>query len=276
MTVTKDRPYHSKFEKWRAGLNEKDRIRIARERTSALVDHLVLILELHESNKIIVYSKQLSGQIPRSFAAHTFNRFQESMHSYEIMRLCALWDMPGTDRISLPTVLALLEVPGTMEAAAQFNSDDVLSRGIPQFSNSAKDDAFTRRWKEEWAERDRDARAVQQFEDDKAGLAFASAQTREISAGLLLQSIRNRRDQFIAHNLSQPATPTVADVKPMKYGDDTLLIDLSIPIVNALNLALNNSAYAWEMAKDQTKALAGALWNRCTFTVASADGGKST
>jgi bifunctional non-homologous end joining protein LigD len=34
----------------------------------------------------------LSSQIPQSFAANAFNVFQRSMHQFEIVRLCVLWD----------------------------------------------------------------------------------------------------------------------------------------------------------------------------------------
>jgi hypothetical protein len=72
-----------------------DRIRLAKEKTSRVVDHLHYLLELHENNAIVLYSSTLSKRIPTSFAANAFNVFQQGMHQIEIVRLCALWDLAG-------------------------------------------------------------------------------------------------------------------------------------------------------------------------------------
>jgi hypothetical protein len=67
-------------------LSVAERMRIAKERTQRVVDHLLYLLELHENNAIILYSTT-SSQIPASFAANAFNVFQRGMHQFEIVRL---------------------------------------------------------------------------------------------------------------------------------------------------------------------------------------------
>src|SRR5215471_139142 len=57
-----------------------ERVRIAKEKTRRVVDHLHYLLELHENNAIVLYSPTLSQQIPESFAANAFNVFQQGMY----------------------------------------------------------------------------------------------------------------------------------------------------------------------------------------------------
>jgi monomeric isocitrate dehydrogenase len=71
-------------------LSEEQRVTTAKMRTDRLVDHVSALFGLHEANAIIIYSPTLSAQVPRSYAAHAFNAFQQSMHLYELVRLCAI------------------------------------------------------------------------------------------------------------------------------------------------------------------------------------------
>src|SRR5262249_52277231 len=65
-----------------------ERVQVAKQKTERLVDHMLDLLALHESNAIVVYSDTLALQIPRSYAARAFHLFQECMFRSEIVRLC--------------------------------------------------------------------------------------------------------------------------------------------------------------------------------------------
>jgi hypothetical protein len=41
-----------------------------------------------------LFSPTLASQVPPSYAANAFNVFQHVMYDFEIMRLCALWELP--------------------------------------------------------------------------------------------------------------------------------------------------------------------------------------
>jgi hypothetical protein len=75
-------------------LSNQQRIDLAKSKTIKVVDHLVHLIQLNANNSCIVYSPMLSSQIRRSFAANAFNVFSRSMHQFEVVRLCALWDSP--------------------------------------------------------------------------------------------------------------------------------------------------------------------------------------
>jgi hypothetical protein len=78
--------------------DDAERLSAAKHRTRKLIDHIFSLFMMHEANAIVTYSDCLSRQIPRSFAAHAFNQFQTSMHLFEIIRLCALWDSASEHR----------------------------------------------------------------------------------------------------------------------------------------------------------------------------------
>ena len=84
-------------------LTTAERVQTAKQKTGHVVDHLLYLLALHESNAVVVYSDTLSKQIPRSYAAHAFSVFRQCMSHFEIVRLCALWDSPHPNQKSIPT-----------------------------------------------------------------------------------------------------------------------------------------------------------------------------
>jgi hypothetical protein len=94
----------------------EERIRLAKLKMRRVVDHLITLVALHENNRLIVYSPTLSDQIPRSHAANPFNLFQRSVHSFEIIRLCALWDGNDPAKENIPTVVQLIDNPEIVDA----------------------------------------------------------------------------------------------------------------------------------------------------------------
>ena len=90
-------------------LTTAKRVQMAKRKTDRVVDHLLYLIALYESNAVVVHSDTLSKQIPRSRAAHAFNVFRQCMSHFEIVRLSALWDPPSPDRESIPTIVHLLK-----------------------------------------------------------------------------------------------------------------------------------------------------------------------
>jgi hypothetical protein len=91
-------------------------------KTAALVDHLIHLINMHEANRLIVYSPLLSDQIPRSHAANAFNVFQDASLKFEIIRHSILWDPCreyDLDKESIPTVIQLIDDPVFLQALDQ-------------------------------------------------------------------------------------------------------------------------------------------------------------
>ena len=85
------------------------RIELAKAKMPRVLGHFLYLLELHANNAHVVHSPLLSSQIPQSFAANAFNVFRRSMHQFEIVRLCALWDSADIDKANIPTVIELID-----------------------------------------------------------------------------------------------------------------------------------------------------------------------
>jgi hypothetical protein len=100
-------------------LNSAKRIELAKAKMEKVLDHFLYLLELHANNALVVYSPILSSQITPSYAANAFNVFQRSMHQFEIVRLCALWDGPDAAKENVPTVIELIDDDAIIDMLAE-------------------------------------------------------------------------------------------------------------------------------------------------------------
>jgi AbiU2 len=190
-----------------------ERFSLAKARAAKLVHHIAPLFLMHEANAVIIYSQQLSEQIPRSYAAHAFNQFQHSMHLFEIIRLCAIWDKPNPDRESIPTIIALFNTPELI--------DQLVTEVRASYANAPPgkfydgDDAQEMATKKSWWKRERETiiRQVEKVTRDK--LSFAVGKAAEIQQSSRLKRLVQFRDRYIAHNLdiAQPAMSDEASVK---------------------------------------------------------------
>jgi hypothetical protein len=249
-------------------LPDEQRLADAKARTDRLVDHVSALFGLHDANAIIIYSPMLSSQIPRSYAAHAFNAFQQSTHLYELVRLCAVWDKPGTDRESIPTILALLGKPEIIEKLVQDTYGSYASGAMPHDLRPT-DDPDIEAAKAAWWERYRVERAEEQARKVRDWIAIAQEKADAIITSPALKSLRKFWDGYIAHNLTVLQAPANMqdEVRPVRYGDETSILDATVEIVDALHLALNESSFDWEGAREIAANNARELWNGCRFEI---------
>jgi hypothetical protein len=223
-------------------MSVSERIRLAKEKTKRVVDHLHYLLELHENNAIVLYTRTLSQQIPTSFAANAFNVFQQGMYQFEIVRLCALWDHAASEKENIPTIVELINHPDVIEALAQETASHWQSEDDQQFAQQA----------------------AQKAHDE---LRKAIADSRAIIASGRHASIMNLRDKQLAHSLSTTRREKRGPLPPMKYGDEREMLDASLPIVEALYCWVNGTSLSFEDSRMIDRENAKALWDRCTFTI---------
>ena len=217
----------------RENLSPAERIVRAKAKMKRVVEHFLYLVQLHENNVCIVYSPGLSSQIPKSFAANAFNVFQRGCHEVEIMRLCALWDSPGEDKENILTVVDHIDSPCVL---------DMLSEDMRQF----------------WRNSDLGCR-------DELGKAINSA--KEIRDSSKLGGIMNLRHKHLAHSLAQTRGEKRGTVfQPIEPGDETKLLEDSIPIVEALFTWVNGVSLSIAECREFRRKNAHALWTGCTFT----------
>jgi hypothetical protein len=245
-----------------------ERLALAKERTQMLVQHAAPLFLIHEANAQVVYSPGLSQQIPRSYAAHAVRQFQISMHLFEIVRLCALWDNPAKDRESIPTVIALFNEPDLIERHIAEVGASVTNQAPPPDFNDG-DDAELQSVKDSWWRGDANAMAKRVRAITCNKLTCACERAANLVYSPRLKALRRFRYRYIAHNLDlpQPDLASPVTVEVTRYGDETAILDETVAIVDALHHGLNQTAHDWEGSRKIARRNASELWNNCTFMV---------
>ena len=131
------------------------------------------------------------------------------MYQIEIVRLCAIWDGIDLDKENIPTVVALIDDDAIIEMLAEE------TRSQQEARKTCNSQTSTHRWHEPncWQ---------------------AIEATRTVLNSPRLASIMNLRNKHLAHSLEITRRDKNGPVQPMKYGDETELLDASIPIIERL------------------------------------------
>jgi HEPN superfamily AbiU2-like protein len=248
-------------------LTTAERVRAAKQKTERVMDHLLYLLALHESNAVIFYTDTLSAQIPRSYAAHAFNLFRQCMSRFEIVRLCALWDRPYPDlsRESIPTIIALIDNAEVIEALVEETRASWTGESPVDPSEEPETDAAVR----ELLGHLSNERAQEEAAKARDGLTNSIAQARKIESSTILRSARNLRDKHLAHSLSETSQQKKGTVLPVQPGDERNLLLDSIPLVKALHLWVNGKGFSFDNSREIARKNAEELWKHCTFKIQS-------
>jgi hypothetical protein len=249
--------------KWPDNLSVEERIEAAQDKTRQAVTHLLDILALHENNAIIVYSNKLSKQIPRSIGANAFNTFQQSMHRYEIVRVCSLWDSADPAKENISTIIALV------------NSDTVIRRlglEMAKYWGGFGGTLLNQSDDPELAEIERNALlASEQAFGKKQGaqvrrkLRAAISLFNKTRQNPKVISLHNLRDKKLAHLLSYTRREKHGPIGTVKYGYETELLDASVRIVQALYLGVCGTSLDFNESRRIDRKYAKALWHACSF-----------
>jgi hypothetical protein len=238
-------------------------IKAAKAKTELVVDHLLYLLALHESNAIIVYSDTLSSQIKRSLAAKAFDVFRGGLHQFEIVRLCALWDGPDPDKENIPTIIKLIDHPDVIEGLAQ----ETLGHrsGIGGHVTDPTEDPELAAAADAALRRSNEKLGRQEAQRARNELRKTIKDVRAILKSPMLRSIMNLRHKHLAHSLTQTKLEKAGPVAPMRYGDERKVLVQTLPIVETLHLWVNGKGFSFENSRGIARKNAEALWKGCTF-----------
>ena len=75
----------------------------------------------------------------------------------------------------------------------------------------------------------------------------------------------NMRDKHLAHSLETMRREKDGPVQPMKYGDETKLLNAPIQIVETLYCWVNGTSFSIESSQEIDQNNAEALWTGCKF-----------
>ena len=248
-----------------AKLSIAERILKAKETTEALTYKVLDVIELHEANKIIVYSDRLASQIPKSHAANAFTTFQNTMFNYEVIKCIALWDRADDNVISIPTVIELIDDAEVLDSLINETRSAHLSLE-PRILNPSEDPEIQAAVSEAVL-RSQEEFSASQAGKAHAGLVGALSMAKEIIQRERTTSIKNLRDH-LAHNLIVTRAEQRGSIPNMKYGDEKNLLDISIRLVEDLYCWVNGTSFdirtdCVELAKRRAEE----LWLNCRFDI---------
>jgi hypothetical protein len=247
-------------------LPRPERITLAKAKMTKIIDHFLYMIELHANNSFVVFSPVLASQIPYSYAANAFRVFQRSMYQIEIVRLCALWDGIDVEKENVPTVVKLIDDDEIIEMLAEeTRSRHMSGADFGAVVNPDNDEIVAYEM-----DKERQASIDPQYADERASLARteltqAIADTRAVLGSERLASIMNIRDKHLAHSLETTRREKNGPVQPMKNGDETELLNASMPIIERLYCWVNGTSFSIKNSQDIDQHNAEALWTGCKF-----------
>jgi hypothetical protein len=107
--------------------------------------------------------------------------------------------------------------------------------------------------------------ADEQADRARSELRLAITQARVILGLPRLASIMNIRDKHLAHSLEKTWREKHGPVAPMMYGDETAVLELSVPIIEQFYCWVNGKSFSLEDARRIDEENATSLWQGCKF-----------
>ncbi len=253
--------------KWPANLTAAQRIAMAKAKMAKVFDNARHLLALHCSNEIVVFSNSLSSQIPRSYAAHAFRIFQDSMFRFEVIRLCALWDKPDASSENIRTVVALVDDPDVFTQLFDERRQFWRSKGIQDLSppNDPEQLALHEIHMAKWS----DENAIRLADKSIANLQQAIQTANSIAGSDILKRIMNSRNKHIAHSLEATHAEKAGPILPMKFADSKTLLDQTLPLIEKLFSSINYTPFSFDDSRKNDRECAAELWKQCVFTIES-------
>ncbi|MDW3224364.1 MAG: hypothetical protein R8G34_16040 [Paracoccaceae bacterium] len=243
----------------------EQRIDRAKDLTNKLTYRIQDVIQIHAANEIVLYSSELSKQIPKSLATHAFNVFRDSQFKFEIIRLVALWDKPGDNIVSIPTVIALIDDPDVIEKLVTETFQVHVNRKVADL-NPHHDPKIEKTVDELIDENQREF-AKKQCDKCRAVLGICIQTFQDTREAEKTRSIRNLRD-YAAHSFTKSRRDAGSPFAKTKYGEETQLFHKTIKLIEDLYCWVNGTSFDISGdCVDQAKGRAEELWNNCHFDI---------
>ena len=212
------------------------RVELARGKAMVLFERCIELERIHANNRHLIYREPLQGTLAQTFAGNAFASLRVANFGFELIRLCALWDPPRADRISLPEIAALI-ADGAVIQQLKADFDGWYDGDGDMLRGPWNDRRFKRRLKQ------------------------ALCLTGVVIRSPRLMSVRAHRDKFLAHNL------TISTQHTPKYGYERKLRLTTFMIANALTTVLEDRGTDYENTKDICRRHADELWDGLNWSM---------
>jgi len=197
------------------------------------------------------------SKLPRGPAVRAYTALQHDIVGYELIRLGAAWDPVGTDRASIPTILALMDSPAAFgiwlkDLESAWDDVDIASNG-GEFDEEVRKLARTSMRAEQ----------VERIPQIIGRLHSAANRADRVVASRRLKAMKDWRHNNIAHNLV-PDPRKAAD--KVFYGDLGALLFATVSVVRRLHLSLNDRDMDFQQAFRGARRHSKTLWSGTHFS----------
>lgn len=211
----------------------EERVKLAKERTDKVVKEVWHALLAQKVNATVIYSEPFAKSIPPG-AWRAYRQLRRNLHAFEIIRLCVLWDPADDDKVSIPTIVRLVEDKDVRACLVQ----------------EARE-----RWGRTLAE-------IERFDD-------AVVEAKKTEGSSELRALKNARHKYLAHSLVSTKRERKGHVdEKLKYGDERRFLDKTVEVVRGLQLVIQEGGgnFEWEAEWRKAERDARAFWDRVTFS----------
>lgn len=212
-----------------------ERIEVARAKAKVLFERGIELERLHANNRYLMYGEPFRGGLANTFAGNAYASLRLANFGFELIRLCALWDPPKADRVSIPEIAALI-ADGAVIKQLKSEFDDWYAADGDMLRGPWNDRRFVRR------------------------LRQALFLTSVVFRSERLKTVRDHRDKFLAHNLTLPVK------KSPKFGYERKLRLSTFMTANALTTVLDDRGADYDNTKDICRRHADQFWRGLSWS----------
>lgn len=218
----------------------EDRLQKAKEIIRNLTFRVQEVISLNATNQILTYSDKVARKIPESYGASAYNDLQKFLFQLELIKVTSLWDKPDSNAVSIPTAVLLIDSPEALYILQQEHFGAHAGRGVRLLNKH--DDTQMQAEIARLAAKSQENFAAEQASRVEEELKEIFEYVREFSNLKLFESVINERDK-IAHSVTLPKREAVRPVPPMKYGNETELLNKTIEIIERLYCWVNGTSF---------------------------------
>ena len=240
------------------------RVQLAKSCMSKVLEHVLHLIAVQESNNIVLYTNRLGAQVSNTHAGHAFNLTRECLFRYGVVKLCAVWETNNIRAQSISTVADLIDDQNIIAELSQETFGHWANESINL--NDLDDDPEIARVTLQ-AHKDSNLQfAKQQANLATSELRAAVKEVRVILDSSELRSIRQLRNKHLAHSLFETYEEKSGPIPAMKYGQEKKLMQKTIDVTDKLYCWVNGTSFDFKSSIKMRKEQAESLWHGCKIT----------
>lgn len=244
------------------------RLELCQSHIQSIASRLIEAIHLNEMCEIVIFSNQLSDQIPFSYAGNSFSSWQTGLIKQYALLLCTLWDRPmgsRNDQMSFPVIVSYID--SEVISLAKKRSYDYWYEGC-QVNFGHGYEHFTDRQLDEETVQIKQDTALNASEYVEPCIRKVLLRMDSLVDCKLVRSIRDLRDLHLAHHLDPKLVRNAHMRNPkIKWDAPRKLLHLSLWCCHNLSLGLTGNNQNFKDSFKIAKLYNEELWHNCKFDI---------